>query len=86
MSLGHANVLLMIKIGIYRLLISCEAGVDASRPRNNARQDSYRQHVNNARGKAVPELLAPAVWLKRFHVLPPDAGLDLNCAACEPQR
>ena len=29
LNLGHANALLMIKMGLYRLLTSCGAGVDA---------------------------------------------------------
>jgi hypothetical protein len=33
---GHANVLRMIRIGLYRLLTSCAAGVDAPQRRMNA--------------------------------------------------
>jgi hypothetical protein len=39
---GHVNVLLMIRIGLYRLLTSCGVGVGASQRRTNARQDSFR--------------------------------------------
>jgi hypothetical protein len=44
LNLGHANILLMTKSGIYRWLTSCGWGVGASQRRPNSHEASYRYH------------------------------------------
>src|ERR1700736_1610420 len=41
---GYANVLPMIRTGLYRLPTFCGWDVDASQCRTNSRQDSFRYH------------------------------------------
>jgi uncharacterized protein YegP (UPF0339 family) len=47
LNLGHANGLLMIKKGLYQLLTSCEAGVDASQRRTSKVEEVRQREVRD---------------------------------------